>query len=460
MKKSLLLAALALPVLVSAKDPELVNQPAPLPDFVSKVTPAQGLVDTSGDVCPLGVSEISFVFAGSETVVPHSEVKSQLYKEGVLIGETDKAYIDGMGARVASIKFPGERKQPGWYEVKVAEGQFTIGGVPNAAFNLFYQIDSFYDELLPVPGVVDEVQDISIIFNNVDKVELTTNVQKLNELTVLVNAGKDTPEYTLTAQVVEEGDVKGVFIKMSQGDGIMNYFTEAGQYSVNVPAGLITTYTYGPNYATDPTDVVVRKNPRLNLIYLIPAFPAPECEPEVESTVQKFGKFVLTMVDGCTLNFGNDRVFSGIYAVNEDGTIDKSVRLWTVMFTEALPEQGTIEFNVAEYKEVGDESKWVPIEVTPEPGEYAFVLSQDAFNASWKSAMGTELLFQPCAPFEYRFTVSKGETAVEEIEEAEADICNVYNLQGIRVAKGITLDEVKALPAGLYIVNGKKIMVK
>ena len=458
MKKSLLLAALALPMFVSAKDPDLVNQPAPLPDFVSKVTPVQGLVDVSGDVCPLGVAEISFVFSGRDEVVPHSEVKSQLLKEGVVIGETETAYIDAMGVRVASLKFPGSRTQPGWCEVRVAEGQFTIGGVPNAAFNLFYQIDRFYNEIHPVPGVVDEVQDISIIFNGIDKLELNEAVY--GDLTVLVNAGKETPEYQLTPQIVDEGDVKGVFIKMGQGDGIMDYFTEPGQYSVNVPAGMITTYVYGDNYAADPTDVVMRKNPRLNLIYTIPAFPQPSCEPENYATVQKLGKFVLTMEQGCDLNFGNDKVLSGIYAVNEDETIDSSLRLWPVMFTEALPEKGTIEFNVAEHKEVNGESQWVPVEVTPAPGEYAFVLAKNAFTATWTSATGAQLLFQSCAPFEYRFTVSNGETAVEEIEEAEADAYNVFNLQGIRVAKGISLEEVKALPAGLYIANGKKIMVK
>lgn len=50
--------------------------------------------------------------------------------------------------------------------------------------------------------------------------------------------------------------------------------------------------------------------------------------------------------------------------------------------------------------------------------------------------------------------------AVESVE-AENGIVNVYNLQGICVKKGVkTAEAIENLPAGLYIVNGKKVLVK
>lgn len=55
-----------------------------------------------------------------------------------------------------------------------------------------------------------------------------------------------------------------------------------------------------------------------------------------------------------------------------------------------------------------------------------------------------------------------GDTAVENIasDVVESDTVTVYNLQGIRVLKGAEKAAVNNLPAGLYIVNGKKVIVK
>lgn len=53
-------------------------------------------------------------------------------------------------------------------------------------------------------------------------------------------------------------------------------------------------------------------------------------------------------------------------------------------------------------------------------------------------------------------------TSVESVESSTpADsLFNVYNLQGTLVKEAASKAEVYALPSGLYIVNGKKIMVK
>ena len=42
---------------------------------------------------------------------------------------------------------------------------------------------------------------------------------------------------------------------------------------------------------------------------------------------------------------------------------------------------------------------------------------------------------------------------------AEADAYTVYTISGIRVLVNASSDEVKALPAGLYIINGKKVYI-
>ena len=60
------------------------------------------------------------------------------------------------------------------------------------------------------------------------------------------------------------------------------------------------------------------------------------------------------------------------------------------------------------------------------------------------------------------FQKSGSQSGVEGIEEevAEPETVNVYNLQGICVLRNADKAAVNNLPAGLYIVNGKKYMVK
>lgn len=57
--------------------------------------------------------------------------------------------------------------------------------------------------------------------------------------------------------------------------------------------------------------------------------------------------------------------------------------------------------------------------------------------------------------------VSDSESAITGIEtDIDANSTDVYNLQGIRVLTAPTQEEINALPAGLYIQKGKKIVVK
>ncbi len=53
------------------------------------------------------------------------------------------------------------------------------------------------------------------------------------------------------------------------------------------------------------------------------------------------------------------------------------------------------------------------------------------------------------------------DSAVDGISADDSVLADVYNLQGVAVRKGVALSEAtEGLPAGIYIVNGKKILVK
>ena len=53
-----------------------------------------------------------------------------------------------------------------------------------------------------------------------------------------------------------------------------------------------------------------------------------------------------------------------------------------------------------------------------------------------------------------------GENVGIDAVDAENGLYNVYNYQGIRVLNNADKDAVKALPAGFYIVNGKKVVIR
>lgn len=51
-------------------------------------------------------------------------------------------------------------------------------------------------------------------------------------------------------------------------------------------------------------------------------------------------------------------------------------------------------------------------------------------------------------------------TGISDIENASPCNADVFNLQGIRVGRNMSAEEIENLPAGLYIINGRKTIVK
>lgn len=51
-------------------------------------------------------------------------------------------------------------------------------------------------------------------------------------------------------------------------------------------------------------------------------------------------------------------------------------------------------------------------------------------------------------------------SGVDEIIGEDCALKTVYNLQGVKVLDRATSEQVEALPKGIYIVNGKKVMVR
>lgn len=56
---------------------------------------------------------------------------------------------------------------------------------------------------------------------------------------------------------------------------------------------------------------------------------------------------------------------------------------------------------------------------------------------------------------------NEGATGTAEVEEADNALVDVYNMQGVLLQSNVAREEAaKTLPAGLYIIGGKKVLVK
>lgn len=62
-------------------------------------------------------------------------------------------------------------------------------------------------------------------------------------------------------------------------------------------------------------------------------------------------------------------------------------------------------------------------------------------------------------PLSFTYTLELKTNSVEEVA-ASADSFDVYTLDGVNVASGVNADTLKALAPAIYVVNGKKVIVK
>ena len=75
---------------------------------------------------------------------------------------------------------------------------------------------------------------------------------------------------------------------------------------------------------------------------------------------------------------------------------------------------------------------------------------------------GGEYELELTADFQGKSTavILSGISTGTAILQADASRSDVYNLQGIRILTGATHADINTLPAGIYIIGGRKITVR
>lgn len=90
---------------------------------------------------------------------------------------------------------------------------------------------------------------------------------------------------------------------------------------------------------------------------------------------------------------------------------------------------------------------------TPYIAKKIVLATQQAWDAGWGIKL-KEMAIDGTG--EYSGTL----TGVENVISDKASTGDVYNMQGICVKRGASVEDLNSLPTGIYIINGKKIVVK
>jgi hypothetical protein len=415
-------AAILMPLAASA-----TVTPVDLPDGISSVDPPQGYVDLSNNANPLGVQQISVFFQSSDLEAnPNAKGDVVLYKDA-----SDTVYdsvpataatVDQYTHQFGSIIFEHKHTAEGVYTVVIPEGTWLVDGNNSPEIKLNYEIRQ-ETTISPAAGLVDALDNVSITFNLAEKVELVSN----NIVAAATGSTEDCKvEVTINGNVVE--------LAISNSDGSA---LGKGSYDLFIPASTFKLIS------TENGEEVVSYNKTIMLKYDVPAFPKLPITPE-EGEVTGFKSFTISADYGYSIWMVDDKTRSYIYSVDEDGNLaaDASYKLLAKYNTD-----GTIQLNVLD-------SSWNPVEepVVPAPGRYALVLANALLSGDYNGD------FVSTPSYVYYYDVVESSTGIQVIKVESSPIGDVYNLSGVKVAHGAA--QMRQLPAGVYIVNGMKIVKK
>lgn len=419
--------------------------PEPLPDCVTAVQPAQGYIDTSNNLYPLGAGFITIVFDSEPMVNEDCEGLISIYVDNAAepsesLEARSSVSVDAMGFSYGSVKFSRKYADPGTYHISIAEGAWLLNGLPSPAIELNYEIRSL-QTLSPNPGIVDQITGfvMTVAGNNVVRSTAANKQPELYRTGPFIEYGLDisyepnilNPDYTdIVMRITSES-----------GSSIAS-LSDPGDYTLLLPGGCFTfdvTDSYG-NVTTQPLQETVAS-------YTISDMPKPIIYPEEFSVLKSFSTFEISYPDGFELWFTDNMGGIYLYPV-KNGQVSSSYayRLSIVEENETGLTLGVLN---SDFTYVEGE------EYTPANGTYALRLRDGLFTGTYNGN------YANCPAFVYYFDIYNEPVAVDTIQDApEAEFCNIYSITGTVVARNCSRDRISSLPAGLYIVNGKKIMVK
>lgn len=406
----------------------------PLPADVRSVAPEQGLVDISNNSYPLGVSEIAVTFSGEVAVNPDATGFCSIFVDGSDVAAEElpvsTAYVDNMGMPVGAIHFKGVYTAAGTYNVVIPDGVWLVDGKPSPALDLNYQIMRPYT-VSPAPGVVEGISSIDFKFSGVDNLEIAATPTFFARMSV--------DDYTVFTEVVKDENGEANIIRLTFGDPQGNpieEITTPDTYTLMVPQGAFKfTYEY-------EGQTVEGSNFEIVYLYYLSAMAKPAIDPE-EGEVEEFTTFTLTMPDGFEMMMVDNMATSYIYPADNEGNALPS----PLAKVKARRDDAKVVLYIID--DAGQEME----SLKPADGKYVLELQQGL-------VMGTiDGNFISTDPYSYHYTVGNG-VSVGAVDIAKAASFDVFTFNGMLVGRGLDASRLQALPAGFYVINGKKTLLR
>lgn len=332
---------------------------------------------------------------------------------------------------------------PGHYRVTIPEGfmLFNGGSVVSAAFDEEFFIDEpIVMTANPPAGYVTEMprvvnitfEGVESIIDNDTKPDLDYN---LGAIRFDTPGGHCIPgrtvkgnTMTLTIGSVETGEGEGG--EAAQAEDVM---TIPGMYQLTICAGNLTFVM---------PDGTKRDCDDMEIDWLLPNIPYPAADP-APGEVASLEEFRFTLQEPQL--FGMWNTAPVLYRMDEYGN-----------YSERVATGKRVEAGVVRNMKTDALSFKLNQKVTA-PGEYLLKVNKSSFSIQTaENTLATDE-WNACE-YVYHYTIMEGETSGVEDVTAGNQAADVYNAAGMVIGRGLDAESVKALPAGLYIINGRKVI--
>ena len=322
---------------------------------------------------------------------------------------------EGLIQRVAYTETTGEEN---------AENATVLLSSPEIKYDYTIGLDFAPTGITPAAGKVFSLKDFTIEFAE-------GTVPQLNEESAsqayLLN-GKDGSQVAATLAIGT--NTTEVIATLAEE------VSAEGNYTLVIPARMIQQTSMDEGDGTTEPTVKTEYAPNLKYDYTIGHDYEPVSITPAEGTVNSLHEFVLQFVA--------DTTYAAINTENED-------KAYLADNSGESIEEATLA--------AGDNPNEIKVTLANEvntKGTYTLVIPAKMIQQSAGEENPTVVDYAP--QLEFIFTVMDGQS-IESILN-EANTAEVYTISGILVKRNATREDLKGLKKGIYIINGKNVLVK
>ena len=314
-----------------------------------------------------------------------------------------------------TINLPEAITKAGTYRLNIPEGRFNLGETGDSGNNAMAFNYTVADTIRPVnvdpePGTAEHPAELPAITD----ITLTFDADMIVcDTVVTIQSLTSTDPATSLYNAFLRAEGKNIIVSPMSRE-----IPDAGTYVVIIPEGAVAT--------ADKS----KTNPELDYRYVVVAVdPDVTITPANNSTVKELKEFIIDTGAGPSFSLADNTITitdaEGTVVATaesvEPATEDFDDTRFVITLSNAVTTAGTYKLNI--------------------PAGF-FELMPSGQNPAWT----------------FTYTVDPNASAITEVEAA-AEGVTVYNLQGVLVLQSDDAADLKTLESGLYIVNGKAMII-